>query len=286
MRNPVAYHLVPAETWAAADPGAALRVASLDDEGFVHLTHRMSDLVDVANAFYRSDERSHVVLTIALRSLTSPWRYDGDDRYPHVYGPLDRAAIVEVRAISRSADGTFLPIERPDPRRRPDIPQLVGALVDGGVAFVVVGSAGATLLGADLQPGDLDVCVATDAANLDRLGAVLTALGARPRVWVPGWITAEEVAAWRPDRAAEALGLLFETEHGDLDIVFSSLAPDGRGEARYDDLLPSAIGVDVDGRTVAVASPSHLLASKLSARRPKDLRARDALERMIEAAGR
>ena len=163
---------------------------------------------------------------------------------------------------------------------------LLHALVDGRVDFVVVGSAGAALLGADLAPGDLDVCVATNGPNLDRLGAVLTSLGARPRAWVPGWISAHEAASWRPGRSGESLDLLFETEHGDLDVVFSSLAPDGRGEVRYDDLLASAIGVDIDGRTVAVASPSHLLASKLAGRRPKDVRARAALERMVEAAGR
>jgi uncharacterized protein (DUF952 family) len=52
-----------------------------------------------------------VVLTIVLDRLSSPWRYDGDERYPHVYGPLDRDAITEVRPIPRAADGTFLPIE-------------------------------------------------------------------------------------------------------------------------------------------------------------------------------
>jgi predicted Zn-dependent protease with MMP-like domain/uncharacterized protein (DUF952 family) len=116
VQRSIAYHLIPATTWDAADPGAPLRVASLDDEGFIHLTHTLPDLVDVANALYRDDRRDHVVLTVRLASVTAPWRYDGDGRFPHVYGPLDRAAIVDVRGIDRSADGRFLSIEDgPDP---------------------------------------------------------------------------------------------------------------------------------------------------------------------------
>ena len=114
LPQPIAYHLVPADTWAAAPAGEPFRPASLDDEGFVHLTHWMTDLVEVANALYRADPRPHLVLTVVLGWLTAPWRYDGDQRYPHVYGPLDRAAIAEVRPIERDLDGRFLPIERPD----------------------------------------------------------------------------------------------------------------------------------------------------------------------------
>ena len=120
LTDPIAYHLVPAEAWQAAPDGEPFVAASLDAEGFVHLTHRMADLVDVGNAWYRDDPRPYVVLTIALRRLTSPARYDGDERYPHVYGPIDRAAITEVGPIPRAPDGRFLPIERPAERRRPD----------------------------------------------------------------------------------------------------------------------------------------------------------------------
>lgn len=90
-----------------ADDGP-VRPHSLAVEGFVHLTHRMDDLLDVANAFYRDETGPHVVLTIDLDQLSAPWRYDGDERFPHVYGPLDRAAIVAVEAIGRGPDGVFL----------------------------------------------------------------------------------------------------------------------------------------------------------------------------------
>lgn len=109
--DPIAYHLITADAWGAAAVDVPLWVASLDSEGFVHLTHRMTDLVEVANLFYRGVPGRHVVLTVALDRLSSPWRYDGDERYPHVYGPLDRVAITDARPIHRGPDGTFVGID-------------------------------------------------------------------------------------------------------------------------------------------------------------------------------
>jgi uncharacterized protein (DUF952 family) len=114
-RSPIALHLTPVETWGSAPVDRPFAAPSLADEGFIHLTHREPDLVDVANAFYRDDPRPHVVLTVDLRRLSSPWRYDGDMRYPHVYGGLDRAAIIEVRPAVRDDAGTFLRIGEPGP---------------------------------------------------------------------------------------------------------------------------------------------------------------------------
>lgn len=106
----MAYHLIPVADLDAHAADAPVRPHSLAVEGFVHLTHRMDDLVDVANTFYRDEPGPHVVLTIDLERLSAPWRYDGDERFPHVYGPLDRDAITGVEAIRRAPDGAFLPL--------------------------------------------------------------------------------------------------------------------------------------------------------------------------------
>ncbi len=111
-----ALHLVPAGTWASVGDGP-YRPASLATDGFVHLTMRLDDLVAVANAFYQADPGPHVVLTIDLDATGSPWRIDADPRYPHVYGPIDVAAVVEVRAMPRAADGRFLAPRERAPRR-------------------------------------------------------------------------------------------------------------------------------------------------------------------------
>jgi uncharacterized protein (DUF952 family) len=113
--SPIAFHLTPEEAWHATPAAEPFRAASLETEGFIHLTHRVDDLVAVANQFYRAEPGDHVVLTIVLDRLTSPWRHDGDERFPHVYGPIDRAAIRAVTPIARAADGTYPGFEPTEP---------------------------------------------------------------------------------------------------------------------------------------------------------------------------
>ena len=103
------YHMTPTDWWSASDPNEALGAPSLRDEGFVHCTTGADEMVATANRHYRSDPRDFVVLTVDLDGISSAWRAD-DERgiYPHVFGPLDRAAIRAVRPMPRDADGAFL----------------------------------------------------------------------------------------------------------------------------------------------------------------------------------
>jgi uncharacterized protein (DUF952 family) len=104
------FHLTPVEWWTAADSAEPLGAPSLDDEGFIHCTTGAAEMVATANRHYRGDPRAFVVLTIELERVTSPWRVeDQGGIYPHVFGPIDRAAIVDVRPMPRAADGAFLP---------------------------------------------------------------------------------------------------------------------------------------------------------------------------------
>lgn len=103
------FHLVPQPAWAARPPGVAYRPAGFDAEGFVHCTDGEEELVRVANRHYAGDPRPFLVLTLDLERTGSPWRFDDPGRrYPHVYGPIDPAAVLEVRGMPRAPDGTFL----------------------------------------------------------------------------------------------------------------------------------------------------------------------------------
>jgi uncharacterized protein (DUF952 family) len=65
-------------------------------------------MVAVANRFYAADPRPFLLLTLDLERTGSPWRFDDPgQRYPHVYGPIDPASVVEVRRMARSDDGAF-----------------------------------------------------------------------------------------------------------------------------------------------------------------------------------
>jgi uncharacterized protein (DUF952 family) len=104
------FHLTPADWWAAADPAAPLTARSLETEGFIHCTTGADEMVATANRHYRDDPRPFVVITIDVGRLTAPVRVDDPAGiYPHVFGPLDRAAIRGVQPMPRAADGTFLP---------------------------------------------------------------------------------------------------------------------------------------------------------------------------------
>lgn len=105
---PRTYHLVPAERWAAARPDRPYEAASLADEGFVHCTDGADELVTTANRHLSADPRPYLVLTLELDRVGSPWRYDEPGSpYPHVYGPVDRRAVVAVTPIERGPDGRF-----------------------------------------------------------------------------------------------------------------------------------------------------------------------------------
>ena len=106
------YHLVPSIAWEGADPDRPYEAASLAEEGFIHCTDGAAEMVATVNRHYRADPRDFRLLTIDLDAAGSPWRIE-DERavYPHVFGPIQRAAIVRVVAAPRDADGQFLPFD-------------------------------------------------------------------------------------------------------------------------------------------------------------------------------
>jgi uncharacterized protein (DUF952 family) len=102
------YHLVPAADWSK-QPAGPYRAASLDSEGFIHCSNH-DQVARVANLFYAA-QGEMVVLCIAAELLTSPLRDDDigtGERFPHVYGLINREAIVEVKKLSRDARGKWI----------------------------------------------------------------------------------------------------------------------------------------------------------------------------------
>jgi hypothetical protein len=166
-------------------------------------------------------------------------------------------------------------------RTPPRIRDLIAALDRHGVWFVVFGSAGACLYGADLSPGDLDICPALDRVNLIRLASALSELQARPRI-IEGWMTDEESLTWRPDPLVESqFDHLFQTSLGDLDVVPRPYGPHGTSDRfEFDSLVDRADSVRVGSVDVRVAAVEDLVASKMSRRRTKDIEAMPELNRI------
>lgn len=108
-------HMVPAAVWAGRHPDEPYLPAAYPEDGFVHCTDGDAGMVETANRFYRDDPRPFVVLTVDLEATGSPWRFDDEaERFPHIYGPIDPAAVLDVRRMVRDADGTFTGIAAED----------------------------------------------------------------------------------------------------------------------------------------------------------------------------
>jgi hypothetical protein len=142
-----------------------------------------------------------------------------------------------------------------------DPQRILGLLTARGVDFVVIGGIAAVLHGSPRTTQDLDVCFATDNANLDALGKVLTELDARLR-GVPDDIP------FAPDRDSlrRVEVLTLETSAGDFDVL---ARPDGAPP--YARLRQNADRYDLGAFAVLVASVEDLLAMKRAAGRAKDL---------------
>jgi len=103
------FHLAPRSVWDETDHANLYEAASLEHEGFIHCTDGIEALGATFDRYFLADPRPFVALTVDLDMLGVPWRYDVPaSPYPHIYGPIDRPAIVGVQSVSRAADGRFL----------------------------------------------------------------------------------------------------------------------------------------------------------------------------------
>jgi uncharacterized protein (DUF952 family) len=88
------YHIALPEAWAAFT-GDLYRSASLDTEGFIHCS--FADQLDAVIRRYYAGSSSIVVLEIDPDKLMSRVVNEpstANEIYPHIYGPINRPAIV------------------------------------------------------------------------------------------------------------------------------------------------------------------------------------------------
>ncbi len=99
------FHVTTPDAWAAAQRAGSYttstRGVSLEQEGYIHCSE--AHQVEGVRTRYFADLDDLVLLEIETDRLTSPWRTEQlegtDEAYPHVYGPVDLAAVVDVRRL-------------------------------------------------------------------------------------------------------------------------------------------------------------------------------------------
>jgi predicted nucleotidyltransferase len=153
---------------------------------------------------------------------------------------------------------------------------LLRRLAAAGVDFVVVGGVAVVVQALPRFTRDLDICYSTDATNLERIGHLLSDIGARLR-------GIDDDLPFVPDarllRQTQILTLT--TTQGELDLLV-----DPAGAPAYADLRARADAIELDGFTVRVANINDLLAMKRAAGRPQDLIDVEALEIARRRGGR
>lgn len=109
------FHLAFEDEWAAAKEAGAYRISTrgqtLDDGAtFIHAS-RFDQVGATANKFYSDVETPLVLLVIDTERLVSALcdeDLDGSGTtFPHIYGPLNLDAVVDVLAYERDEDGRW-----------------------------------------------------------------------------------------------------------------------------------------------------------------------------------
>lgn len=112
------YHVAPIERWRS-EPDRPYAPASLQRDGFVHGVADEEMTLRVANAFFRDPPSPVVALVIDESGLgeevkvrdeeavPTPPGFDEGVVFRHVYGPIDRSAVVALCDLERDERGHY-----------------------------------------------------------------------------------------------------------------------------------------------------------------------------------
>jgi uncharacterized protein (DUF952 family) len=108
------FHITRASDWRAAQRSGryalSTRDRTLEEVGFIHCSYA-HQVPGVANLLYLG-EHNIVLLVIDVERVSAPIRVEpathgASEAYPHIYGPLNLDAVVDVVVYEPSEDGTF-----------------------------------------------------------------------------------------------------------------------------------------------------------------------------------
>ena len=105
----ITYHGTPKAYFESFEPAKPYVPPEFEKDGFIHTTEGQEAVSSILTLRFKSRREPFVVLHIDKDRVDSPIRYDDPAQvFPHIYGPLNRDAILEVEDIGRADDGTFL----------------------------------------------------------------------------------------------------------------------------------------------------------------------------------
>jgi hypothetical protein len=160
------------------------------------------------------------------------------------------------------------------PDRLFEADEILVAVSDHGVDFVVIGGIAVQAHGYIRATNDVDIVVEPRTLNLSRLSEALAALESELRT--PGTLELTD-----PHQLRQAPLIPVMTRAGPLDVV--NVEHVAGGPRSYEALRDAALRVDLRGREIAVAALPDLIRMKRAAGREQDLMDIEALTREPES---
>ena len=157
-----------------------------------------------------------------------------------------------------------------------DFDTVFGVLVRGGVEFIVIGGAAATIHGSARVTRDLDIVYRRTPENLRRVVDALSAYSPYLR-GAPAGLPFR----WDADTLRRGLNFTLTTSLGDLDLL-----GEVTGGGNFEALLPHSSPVQAFGIECLCLNLDKLIQVKRAAGRPKDLEAIAELEALREERGK
>ena len=111
------FHITTRADWDEAQSKGEYIAESLATEGFIHCS-TIAQVLPVANNFYKG-QGGMILLTIEPTLLSSTLKWEAPsggtpppgapagDPFPHIYGPINLDAVVNVVDLLSNPDGTF-----------------------------------------------------------------------------------------------------------------------------------------------------------------------------------
>ena len=101
------YHLAISSQWDDQAESGYYAPTRFDEEGFVHCSEK-HQLEGVANRVF-SGRKDLLLLKLDPTRLESNTTYEsgGSMKFPHIYGKIDKASMIDVAPIRCNADGTY-----------------------------------------------------------------------------------------------------------------------------------------------------------------------------------
>ncbi|MEM1445811.1 MAG: DUF952 domain-containing protein [Planctomycetota bacterium] len=106
---PLILHITTRDAWDQAQASGRYEASSLATEGFIHLS-TPTQVIEVAGRLF-GGRTDLILLCVDSSRVEHEIRYEncegGSTLFPHVYGPLNLDAVIDVVAFAPKIDGSF-----------------------------------------------------------------------------------------------------------------------------------------------------------------------------------